>query len=699
MSGAGAGAGVDSVNAVPVSVAANTGTDVNVRDAISDAGDALYHLRLHRKECHDIPQYVPKPLQAALMLAGRLGGNGILPVFANDLPNPSNNPKLDGKKHFYVSSYGAFWDHLERGRANRRCAYEILLTDHPTKLHVDIDVDRTINRDLTDSILGGMVQTVVEHIRAQARELFYDVPSASAASEAAAASAEAEIPYTTLNASTDKKLSLHLIFDIFLKNNYHCGAFMRRFRNRLLRAFEAAPFKGDAGRDHPFYINTLEKDRKRPGEMIEMRAFFCDLAIYTMRRNMRLYTCSKVKGEYRPLLLGPERALRTEQARTTGVPVIVVPDMLRCGQSRDVFVRCALQNCPPSARVFECREEDGSEPKSTSKCDFLQDNGHATQSTLTAVASTGSSASASTASQPSLAPALAPSKVRDYWTNVFPYAEVWRLLECTGPHMSAAVSSDSGQDPRREFITRVGVNAPHRHRHCTSAVGLREMILSRPVDTLNIGPLETPTTKTFGHLAFDVDVPDYATWRSCPCGDTKRMCAVCWPIANFAHRALAEFVRAIGLGRAFGFFSGMKGVHVWILSRTTSELSGPQRIVLMDAFEHVRSWPASPVAQAVLGSKASRTQWAKFLTDIMATGAFAQRVAQHGEDAAIIRTLWPEVDRAVTTSVDHPIKSPFSLHTSSGRVATWLETFEDNPLAEPFPDVADNVRKFAAALG
>ena len=101
-----------------------------------------------------------------------------------------------------------------------------------------------------------------------------------------------DVELVILVSSNTKKFSKHYIVrikNIMLKNNSHCGAFVRKLRNRILRKYGLEMEK------NPFFFKREIKDSTETDII-----FFADLGVYTKRRQWRLYGSSK-KGDYRPL--------------------------------------------------------------------------------------------------------------------------------------------------------------------------------------------------------------------------------------------------------------------------------------------------------------------------------------------------------------------------------------------------------------
>ena len=218
-------------------------------------------------------------------------------------------------------------------------------------------------------------------------------------------------------------------------------------------------------------------------------------------------------------------------------------------------------------------------------------------------------------------------------------------------------------------------------------------------------------------LVFDVDIRDYAPYRPC-CGATGAACTRCWPVAAFAQAAVGAFVRACGLGTPYCFFSGSKGVHVWVAGRPdrAALVAGEgARRALVAFFHSVKHWPAADAAgyaipprqaaaaldfvQAALGSEEDRRRLTTFVCDDMGLrAAYRDHEAVNGRDSALVQVLWPRLDADVTAAPAHMLKAPLNVHATTGRACVWLESPAVDPYAADI-DPALNAAALAAALG
>ncbi len=579
--------------------------------------------------------------------------HGRLPIFGFD--QAAAVAKKRGAKDYVVTSYNRLWPYMEAQPRDRRCFYEILLHQKPTKIHIDIDADLRLNPTLTPFVVEARTIELMAELRCLLSELTHNPDLRTA-------------PYLTLGSSTLDKLSLHLLMSTFMRNNYEVGALIRRLRNRVLRKHEKEEGKGDRDNDHPFFIWHEEKDVSQPlsadGErpLKRVRRFFCDLKIYTKRRNFRLYGSSK-EGDYRPLRLQHENA---------DAPL-----------NPEVFQKCMLQRLEEGTRVYACREIDGSLASSIADVDIFR---YDLQQSLPSARPRNNQAHV----------VVDEATLQTHWTSIFPAAALWDFLRVDEEQASG--------EWKREFIFVDRRDKWKRHQTFRSAAELVQSLVAEAPSTLHVGPLESVGTKGVLQtcVVFDVDIRDYAPWRSC-CAGRDTACAKCWPLAQFAFRALKAFVEdEYAIGTAWAFFSGGKGIHVWVQTPALEEtLTRQGSETIIGDFHSVKNAASlsRQYIQTTLGSAADRKNWRTFLCkDMGLTAEFEGREHAVGRDRAIIEYMWPELDASVTIDPQHPLKAPFSRHAKTGNVCVWLRDTTTNPFASDAAAPADVAQAFAEAI-
>ena len=632
-----------------------------------ERGTYVFHIPGKKKLPNGQP--VPgekKSIEKAMDIADRMGVR--LPIWAQDLPNPQEREDMRGNKCFKVGSYMAFRDYYREMTSEERCIYEIVRDGEPTKIHVDLDAQRQHNPHLDDATFQKLYDVVISEIVALVNEI-------------RAAPADTPVAYIVLDSSKLSKISKHIIFELFLRNNYHCGAFMRMLRTRITKKYESAAGVGDSNNDHPYYMWAEVKDPLKPksGVKILVRTFFTDMAIYTMRRNFRIYGSRKrITGALALLAEG----------ESPGAPF-----------NWAAYDRCLLQRRSIGDPVYDCLEEDGSEPVS-------RGDRQATKAKSTKTATTTHR----------FAPA---THLTSHWATIFPYQVVFDVL---APVVRPPGAPDT-TTYRRAFQFTYLSGTWARLRVFDSSTNMHDEVLKALPAVIHIGPVRAvdaagliveddrePFQPT---LVFDVDIKDSLIPRPC-CGVTGAACGTCWPIASFAQRAICAFAQAMDLGTPVCFFSGCKGIHVWLLGATRLYKSEAREGLIAYLSSVVTDGSTKPgdsytipdreagttpnFVQSALGSELERRQLATFVCDTMGLRTQFERHAHcHGRDSAITHVLWPRIDVQVTRDPSHKIKAPFCVHARTSRVCVWLENATVNPYTTDI-DPLENAAALVQAL-
>lgn len=160
-------------------------------------------------------------------------------------------------------------------------------------------------------------------------------------------------------------------------------------------------------------------------------------------------------------------------------------------------------------------------------------------------------------------------------------------------------------------------------------------------------------------LVFDIDLTDYP--RQC-CVE-KKICAICYEKIKCAIKLL-DYVLSKELGfRRYGFvFSGRRGLHCWVFEMR--ELPGNVRNDIFKYFNTI----------------IEKNLYVKEYDDIM---------KQFG-DYDLIQNFFIRIDKQVTTSMNHLIKMPFSVHPDSLNISVPLDPLNITELAD-IPTLADAV--------
>jgi hypothetical protein len=273
-------------------------------------------------------------LEKANQCAVNASNGFILPVFAFDKPSPKNL----GAKKFVICSYDALWNRYQSVSHAHRHYYETILADMECHMHVDAEYYKLTNVDSNETELH---EKFLEECLAMMVEMEF-------------ASDAKDVEVVVLVSSNEKKVSKHYIFKIkgaCFTNNYHCGAFARRLRNRLLEKY------GPAENNIFFLWGEKEKDFVYIPSAHNKECYM-DMGIYTKRRQFRLYFSTKATSPDRPLLLEHEHS----RTNNYSIKVEAIPLLL----NKETFMNCFIQRVEKGSRKLICTEPDGSIPTSTS---------------------------------------------------------------------------------------------------------------------------------------------------------------------------------------------------------------------------------------------------------------------------------------------------------------------------------------------
>lgn len=224
---------------------------------------------------------------------------------------------------------------------------------------------------------------------------------------------------------------------------------------------------------------------------------------------------------------------------------------------------------------------------------------------------------------------------------------------------------------------------------------------------------ETPLGK---ELVFDVDLTSYSDYRMC-CTDQSVVCENCWPFAIVAMRILKFFMEEVFNFKQLLFvFSGSKGFHLWVLDEKAFYLSEEVRATIVSALDYkevmnrLKFYASHPTYQQIHDSIAKpfyEREMKKILSDLYSyfyNGQDLQEKLNTIEKAdfmTVMKYTWPRIDNQVSIKLNHLIKSPFSLHPSTGKVCWVLQPeIMENPIKHPeLFKLEENVKVFCKKTG
>jgi hypothetical protein len=276
-----------------------------------------------------------------------------LPVFSRDCGE-------GGEKSFFSCGYLHFVDTVYRKPYNRHL-YEVLQWEKPTKLYFDFDkyVDEQTDKEAFESL----VQRFVSHVSKDIMERFsYDVAPG----------------VTLMDASTDKKLSKHVVFQFYLTDI----PTVKAYYDYLVGSFsfsdpdEAAIIDdGVYTRNRSFRLVYSSKFGKSNPLLINGKTEYCPTDVVTSMIQIRAEP--HYRGPYRPLVVGQihhftgaggarKRPRAGDSATSQYVPPSDLPEgvvdyiktrggTLRSGQREDNFLSFIVggMHCPWVGRVHK----------------------------------------------------------------------------------------------------------------------------------------------------------------------------------------------------------------------------------------------------------------------------------------------------------------------------------------------------------
>lgn len=258
------------------------------------------------------------------------------------------------------------------------------------------------------------------------------------------------------------------------------------------------------------------------------------------------------------------------------------------------------------------------------------------------------------------------ANLRIYYKTAFPAELIFNTLEITG---------------NREISFFTATSVYIRYLTFDNYEAFKEKIAQINPKKLDVGPVyDIKPSKANGaipvarELVFDIDLTDYP--RKC-CQD-KTVCGICYEKIKCAIKLL-DYILRVEMGfKRFGFvFSGRRGLHCWVLEM--KEMAGNIR---NDIFKYL---------QMVI----DKNLYVKEYDEIM----------KEFGDSDLIENFFIRIDKQVTTSMNHLIKMPFSVHpdtlnisvpldpknvTELSDIPTLLQVVEDPSILQPFINTMRN---------
>ena len=273
--------------------------------------------------------------------------HGGLPIYACD-----KESKTVGAKVFYTGSYDQFWSMYGKLPSKERCFYETILPEQPCHLYIDMEGDIVLNDKGED--VNDLLESSVELLNELIDFLIIFIKGESSNGASNVAIKKEDIKVIELDSSSEKKFSKHYIIKLFTSNdtpimffnNFHCGAFMRRFQKYIVQMYGGVE-------DNKFFHNHTSQITNN-----STKNFMIDMGVYTLRRQFRIIGSAK----------------RTQAKHRREIWVHNQPRRL----TKEMFLDCLVQYIPSVSekeesvkiRLLKVHELNGCDPISSSLKSF-----------------------------------------------------------------------------------------------------------------------------------------------------------------------------------------------------------------------------------------------------------------------------------------------------------------------------------------
>jgi DNA primase small subunit len=216
---------------------------------------------------------------------------------------------------------------------------------------------------------------------------------------------------------------------------------------------------------------------------------------------------------------------------------------------------------------------------------------------------------------------------------------------------------------------------------------LRERLVSLGPERIDMGAFYKGRPSKHSHgcparreLTFDIDLTDYA--RTC-CAE-KAMCERCFVLIKSALKLLNYSLKEeFDFEKVAFVFSGRRGMHCWVTDEIVMDLPEAERGEIVRYFN------------TVLEKKTYPSEYSRILREDL---HFLEEegVVRNGEigDALLFDRMYLRLDKNVTQSLPHLVKSPFSVHPETGMVCVPIDpgSIDEIKLGD-FPSLRDVIRE------
>lgn len=240
-----------------------------------------------------------------------------------------------------------------------------------------------------------------------------------------------------------------------------------------------------------------------------------------------------------------------------------------------------------------------------------------------------------------------------YYKSIFPCKEIFEVFHITS---NRELSFFTQQDAYMRYIT------------CGTPSELHDRLQQLTPKKIDIGaiystkPSKLKALQPIGHeLVFDIDLTDYPR----ECCDGKTICSKCYKKIKCAIKLLDFSLREEFGFHKIGFvFSGRRGLHCWVFDNIAMQAQVRNDIVKF--YQHV------------LDKNLYVPEYESIMKE------FAE------DDRDIIKNWFLRIDKNVTTTLNHLVKLPFSVHPDLLLVAVPIDP-QNVPELSDLPSLKDIV--------
>lgn len=521
--------------------------------------------------------------------------------------------------------------------------YEVIEMEHPCRLYIDSDIEWSpLNRQHVGDSPEELEREIFAELRSFLRTEFADQWQWTGDDDD-------DVRVHCFDSSSEKKWSRHYIIGLpphgtgVMRSLAHAGALIRRFRNHIIHKFGTV--RDNSNKFFVWRGSVTEPHYRMHKGGLENKVFLFDLAVYTRDRQYRVLGSSKLRtdasvgggddndyGRYlRPGVVGE----RSTQATRIHVPQTV-------DEVIDALVRA--HRCHPSDDdvIYSVLEADGSEPRSSNHT--LLHRPDIKDGDWRRYVENAS-----------------PEEENDCnrWYDNYPFERIWEqvLLPLDDDDRQSTLLRSMAMTTQKGVIRRAGVffeNArqwrAHAQLHRPRMYHIGAVVVVSAASGNRVDLRMSDCAVRTREWTIDLDMGANERRTLCACGDAKKTCARCWPLAYRSAHFYLYLIRSLWACEAHMFFSGGRGVHVWL------------RPVSAAAFPCDR-----------------RLFYNMFLAPDVVRNALdccSHPYVAAAERAGIRAALVP-IDKSVFTDVRHLCKMPLAWHASSGRQATEIPIDEE----------------------